>query len=93
MTRTTIMLPLDVKRRAITEARRLNVSFAEFVRQAISEKLPGQAKAGEGLRRRRQDPLFRLLDRLSTVKHPSISDASSDHDKYLYGSESEFRGK
>ena len=42
MTRTTIMLPEDVKRRAMAEARKLKVSFADFVRQAVAERLPRQ---------------------------------------------------
>ena len=64
MVRTTIMLPEDVKRRAMAEARKLKVSFAAFVRQAVAERLPGQDPGVDRLNQRRQDPLFRLLDRL-----------------------------
>jgi hypothetical protein len=87
------MLPPGVKRRAISEARRLNVSFAEFVRQAINERLPGHGKGGGHLRRRRQDPLFRLLDRLPALKSHPPGDLASNHDQYLYGNKSEFGGK
>jgi len=45
MTRTTIMLPEDVKQRAMAEASKLKMSFAEFVRQAITEKLPLERRA------------------------------------------------
>ena len=85
MTRTTIMLSEEVKRRAMAEARKLKVSFADFVRQAITEKLPHQGKAVDRLKRRRQDPLFRLCDRLSLVSGVTATDVAGSHDDYLYG--------
>ena len=85
MTRTTIMLPEDIKRRAIAEARKSNISFADFVRQAVVEKLPHQGKGVDRLKHRRQDPLFRLLDRLAPVKGNRATDVAARHDAYLYG--------
>ena len=79
------MLSKEVKHRAEAEARRLKVSFADFVRQAIAEKLPRSASGPARLKRRRQDPLFRLLDRLPRVKGGPV-DAVARHDDYLYGS-------
>ena len=84
------MLAEDMKRQAETEARRLKVSFADFVRQAISEKLPQNGRAGSRLRRRRQDPLFRLMDHLPVVKQANQADVAVNHDDYLYGGKSEF---
>jgi hypothetical protein len=84
MTRTTIMLPEEVKRRAMAEARKLKVSFADFVRQAVTEKLPREGKGVDRLKRRRRDPLFRLLDRLPLVKD-AATDVAISHDDYLYG--------
>ena len=85
MIRTTIMLPEDVRRRALAEARKLKVSFADFVRQAVAEKLPRQGKGVDRLKQRRQDPLFRLLDRLAPVRGNTVTDVAAHHDDYLYG--------
>ena len=79
------MLPERTKREATAEARRLKISFADFVRQAIDAKLPQKAKGADRLKRRRRDPLFRLLDRLPPVKRPTPTDVSAKHDDYLYG--------
>jgi hypothetical protein len=87
------MLPEDLKRRTVSEARRQKVSFADFVRRAISEKLPGQGRGAEVLKRRRRDPLFRLLDRLPRVAGASATDVAATHDDYLYGAKSERAGR
>lgn len=79
------MLPEDVKRRATAEARKLNISFADFVRQAVTEKLPREGKSVDRLKRRRRDPLFRLLDHLALVKGDTATDIAARHDEYLYG--------
>jgi len=79
------MLPDDTKRRAMAEARKLKISFADFVRRAVVEKLPRQGKAVDRLKQRRQDPLFRLLDRPTLVKGSEATDVAAHHDAYLYG--------
>jgi len=79
------MLPEGVKQRAMAEARKLKISFADFVRQALSDKLPRAGKSVDRLKRRRQDPLFRLLDRLALVKGATATNSAADHDDYLYG--------
>ncbi len=79
------MLPDEVKRRATARARELKISFADFARQAITEKLPHQGKGVDRLKRRREDPLFRLLDRLPLVKGGTATDVAAHHDDYLYG--------
>jgi hypothetical protein len=79
------MLPDEVKRGAMARARELKISFADFVRQAITEKLPHQSKGVDRLKRRREDPLFRLLDRLPLVNGGTATDVAARHDDYLYG--------
>jgi hypothetical protein len=79
------MLPEGVKQRAMAEARKLKISFADFVRQAVTDKLPRAGKGVNRLKRRRQDPLFRLLDRLALVRGDTATDIAADHDEYLYG--------
>lgn len=85
MIRTTIMMSKDVKQRALAEARKLNISFADFVRQAVAEKLPQQGKGIDRLKRRRQDPLFRLSEPVAPVKGAKATDVAARHDDYLYG--------
>jgi hypothetical protein len=92
MTRTTIVLPPDIKRQAKAEAQRQKISFGEFVRKAIAEKLPGNPNASDRLKRRRRDPLFRLLERLSLAEGKTAKDVAANHDEYLYGAKSEFQG-
>ena len=84
------MLSEEIKRRATAEARRLNVSFADFVRQAVAEKLPEHRKGSDRLARRRRDPIFGSFASLPRPTGKTPSDVSSDHDKYLYGKASEF---
>ncbi len=79
------MLSDEVKRQAMAQARELKISFADFVRQAITEKLPHQGKGVDRLKRRREDPLFRLLDRLPLVKGGTATNVAASHDDYLYG--------
>ncbi len=79
------MLPEEVKQRAMAEARKLNISFADFVRQAVTEKLPREGRSADRLKRRRQDPLFRLLDNLKPVRGHAVTDVAARHDDYLYG--------
>ena len=83
------MLSDEMKQRAMTEARKLRVSFADFVRQAITEKLPYQGKGVDRLKRRREDPLFRLFDHLPMVSNDTATDVAAHHDDYLYGGKSE----
>jgi hypothetical protein len=85
MIRTTIMLSEDVKQRALAQARKLNISFADFVRQAVAEKLPQQGKGIDRLKRRRQDPLFRLSEPVAPVMGAQATDVAARHDDHLYG--------
>lgn len=84
MTRTTIMLPEEVKDRAERMARDTGISFSEFVRQAIARSL--EVGMGDAARvRRAADPLFVAVGRLRLRAHPSPADGALAHDDYLYG--------
>ncbi len=84
------MLPEEVRRRAMAEARRRKVSFASFVRKAICDQLPQHGRDQDPLRERRRDPLFRLTERLPLVTARTPPDVAEKHDDYLYG---EARGR
>jgi hypothetical protein len=71
----------------MAKARNLKISFAGFVRQAVIEKLPGEGHNVDRLKRRRQDPVFRLLDHLKPVRGAAATDVAARHDDYLYGEE------
>lgn len=76
MKRTTLMLPAELKRRAMARAAELGISFGELVRGLLEERLsrPGR-DAG-------QDPLF--ADK-AVYTGDAPADLSADHDRYLYG--------
>ena len=85
MTRATIMLPKDIKTKATLEARKLIISFADFVRQAIADKLRHSHRMGNRIRNRRADPIFRLMDDPGMLIKASATDIAKNHDDYLYG--------
>ncbi len=75
MHRTTIMLPAQLKLKAVRQAQRLGISFGELVRFSL-EKILKNSKALS------DDPLFN--DRaVFSGKIPK--DVARHHDKYLYG--------
>jgi hypothetical protein len=74
MKRTTIMLPDDLRRRALFRARQKGVSLGELIRDSLDAALPsGTYEAG-------QDPLFDEV----VFDGPAPADLSANHDKYLY---------
>jgi len=76
MRRTTVMLPDDLKDRAMRQAGSLGISLGEFIRDALVLSLE---RPEEALGR---DPL--LADwAVSDADGPS--DMAADHDRYLYG--------
>lgn len=75
MHRTTVMLPIDLKRRAQILARRMGISLGELIREALEATLRGDT--GEV----RDDPLFGD-DAVYTGRAPS--DLTDRHDRYLY---------
>ena len=71
-----IVIPANLKRQATARARREGVSFGEFVRQSIRERLAQQPpKAGKA------DPLFAQVP---VFDGDAPSDVSADPDRYLY---------
>ena len=75
MQRTTIMLPPELKSRALKKAREMGISFAELVREALESRLR--------VHRNHQpsDPLF--ADD-ATFKDEGPDDIGARHDDYLY---------
>jgi hypothetical protein len=82
------MLSEEIKRQAKAQAQKMNISFADFVRQAIADKLPQRGEGTLRLKQRRRDPVFRLLDEPSMLVKDSPTDTALRHDDYLYGAES-----
>ena len=77
MQQTTLMLPPELKNRAMSRARRAQISFGRFVRSAIEEKL--KRPAGRSPESDR-DPFF-ACDAVIEADLPS--DLARNHDKYL----------
>ena len=75
------MLSDEVKRRAMAQVRELKISFADFARQAITERLPHQAKGVDPLKHPWQDPLFRLFARLPLVTGGTAADVAASLDE------------
>jgi hypothetical protein len=77
MKRTTIMLPEDLRRRAIVRARQRGVSLGELIRDSLNVALPNVSyEVGE-------DPLFEDV----VFDGPAPGDLSRRHDEYLYDDE------
>jgi hypothetical protein len=79
MKRTTIMLPADLRRRALRRAKSWGVSFGTVVRESLDAALPALEEVGG------DDPLF--LDRdVWSGRAPRA--LAREHDRFLYDSES-----
>ena len=79
VTRTTIMLPRELRSRAARRAKEAGVSMGQFVRQSIERALqpaPGERRG--------------FLD-LPVYEGPGPSDVSSRVDDYLYGERRDLR--
>ncbi len=76
MTRTTVLLPEDLRLRATMKAHRIGISLGELIRQSLASVVRG---AGADLK---NDPLF-SDKRVYTGKAPR--DAAKEHDQHLYG--------
>ncbi|MGH9656770.1 MAG: hypothetical protein ACRD6B_25320 [Bryobacteraceae bacterium] len=76
--RTTIVLPEQMKRRAMARAREQRVSFAEFVRRAVESTLAKPPRGGSG--KKTGD---RFWDNLE-IYNGGPPDAAARHDDYLY---------
>ena len=74
MKRTTVMLPEDLHRRAISRARQRGVSLGELIRLSLDAVVPSVSYDSE------RDPLFEDV----VFDGPAPSDTAKNHDKYLY---------
>jgi hypothetical protein len=77
MKRTTVMLPEDLRSRALLLAKRKGVSLGELVRDSLSAALPGVTYDAHA------DPLFEDV----VFDGPGPDDVSAKHDRYLYDDE------
>jgi hypothetical protein len=75
MTRTTIMLPEDLKLRAQEIAGRLGISLAELIRDTLERRLDARPDWQD-------DPLFADVP---VYEGAVPQDLSQEHDRYLYG--------
>ena len=76
MQRTTIMLPADLKAKALHRAREQGLSLGEFLPRSLEASL-----AGPGEPPRKDDPLF---SDVGVYDGPVPADLAANHDDYLY---------
>ena len=76
MKRTTIVLPPDLKTRAVKRARNRGISLGKLIREALETTLKQPAKSSQ------EDPFF--ADK-AVFRGRAPRDLSKNHDKYLYG--------
>ncbi|MDA1314805.1 MAG: ribbon-helix-helix domain-containing protein [Acidobacteria bacterium] len=76
MHRTTVMLPQDLKARAMLAARERGISFGELLRECLTATL-NKPTGGN----RASDPLFADT---AVYEGPAPSDLAQEHDRYLY---------
>lgn len=76
MTRTTIMLPTELKTRAARRAKQMGVSLGELIRESLEAALSGSQD------RDRSDPLF---DDTAVFGGAARRDLAANHDEHLYG--------
>lgn len=76
MQRTTVMLPPELKERAISRARERGISLGEFLRESLVIALSSRVA-----KNRKDDPLF--SDR-AVFEGAAPSDLAKHHDRYLY---------
>jgi hypothetical protein len=76
MNRTTVLLPFELKGRALKRAHERGISFGEFLREALSEFLESTSTPAS-----KTDTLFQD-DALFRGKTPAS--LSSDTDRFLY---------
>ena len=76
LNRTTIVLPQDLKARAIRLAKQLGISLGELVRQSLASQLKPVG---------RQASLDPLLADHAVYSASTPKDLAKNHDAYLYG--------
>lgn len=78
MKRTSIMLPLKLKSRAMRRAHKMKISLGKLMRESLTEFLEHSEKQNE------KDP---LLEDQAVFSDKGPKDLAENHDKYLYGDE------
>ena len=81
MTRTTVVFPPDLKKRAQRKAKELGISFGALVRESLDMRLRSAVPNGK----KKRDPLFADEE---VYRGPVPSDLSERVDDYLYGEKS-----
>ncbi len=76
MHRTTVMLPSELKQKAVRKSHEMGVSLGEFVRLSLRDELERQERSSN-------DPLFADAE---VFQGQAPEDAASSHDDLLYGS-------
>jgi hypothetical protein len=77
MKRTTVMIPAELKARALRQARKRGVSLGSMIREALESNLDSAVDASE-------DPLFADM---AVYGGPVPRNLSEAHDEYLYSEE------
>jgi hypothetical protein len=77
MKRTTIMLPEELRRRALSRAKQRGISLGELIRDSLNAAVPAVTYD------LKNDPLFEDV----IYDGPAPRDTSSKHDKNLYDDE------
>lgn len=78
MQRTTVMLPRELKTRAVLHSRRLGISLGELIRSSL------RAASKEGVGAGDTDSMY---GDLAVYRGSAPKDLSAAHDAYLYGDE------
>ena len=84
MHRTTIMLPEDLRQRAVRKAQEMGISLGEFMRNCAEKELKAEKKGKH--KRKERDPFFADEE---VWTGPAPRDGSINIDKYLYDDEDE----
>ncbi|MFA6568917.1 MAG: hypothetical protein WCS96_11960 [Victivallales bacterium] len=90
MTRTTIVLPEDIKSLAVKNAHDEGISFGEFVRRSLDMSIRKSTCENKSYSRG-HDSLFSGMRKLRLRTKPGVRDGALNHDEYLYGSKHDQR--
>lgn len=78
MNRTTIMLPFDLKSKALSKAARMGLSLGELIRVSLSAFIERGKSSGDT-----------LLSDKGIYQGSTPGDLSENHDAYLYGAKND----
>jgi hypothetical protein len=78
MKRTTIMIPVELKKRATERAKQMGMSLGGFIRESLENAIASQNQNSAGYS---EDPFF--ADK-TVYSGAAPIDSSVNHDKYLY---------